>query len=114
MVLGAVSISTAVASSRENLSRNLALERECDRYGMDYGEVLLAQNGDELGSRNECRRWWDVAIVALATIVFVWLGVNARMPALAMNLRWVVVLTVALLASLLGGGWALWRRTRFS
>jgi glucose uptake protein GlcU len=114
MVLGAVSISTAVASSRENLSRNRALERECERYGMDYGEVLLAQSGDELGSRSERRRWWDVVIVALATVIFVWLGVHARVPALAMNLRWMVVLTVALLASLLGGGWALWRRTRFS
>ena len=114
MVIGALSISTAVASSRENLSRNMALERECERYGMDYQEVLLAQSGDELGSRNERRRWWDVLIVALATFVFVWLGVNARVPALAMNLHWIVVLSGLLLASLLGGGWALWRGTRFS
>jgi hypothetical protein len=114
MVLGAFSISTAVASSRETLSRNMALERECDRYGMNYQEVLLAQSGDELDSRNERRRWWDVVIVALATIIFVWLGVNARVPALAMNLHWIVVLSAALLVSLLGGGWALWRRTRFS
>jgi len=114
MVLGALSISTAVASSRENLSRNMALERECDRYGMDYQEVLLAQSGDELGSRNERRRWWDGVIVALATLIFVWLGINARVPALAMNLHWVLVLSALLLASLLGGGWALWRGTRFS
>jgi len=114
MVLGAFSISTAVASSRETVSRNMALERECDRYGMDYNEVLLAQSGDELDSRNQRRRWWDVAIVGLATVVFIWLGVNARVPALAMNLRWMVVLAAALLVSLLGGGWALWRRTRFS
>src|SRR5665213_2018176 len=113
MVLGALSISTAVASSRENLSRNMALERECDRYGMDYQEVLLAQSGDELGSRNERRRWWDGVIVALATFIFVWLGVNARVPALAMNLHWVLVLSALLVASLLGGGWALWRGTRF-
>ena len=114
MVLGAYSISTAVASSRETVSRNLALERECDRYGMDYQEVLLAQSGEEFGSRKERRRWWDVLIVASATIVFVWLGVNARVPALPMNLRWIVVLTAALFASLLGGGWVLWRKTRFS
>jgi len=114
MVLGAFSISTAVASSRETVSRNMALERECDRYGMDYNEVLLAQSGDELDSRNQRRRWWDVAIVGLATIIFIWLGVNARVPALTMNLHWMVVLAAALLVSLLGGGWALWRRTRFS
>jgi glucose uptake protein GlcU len=114
MVLGALSISTAVASSREDLSRNLALERECDRYGLDYKEVLLAQSGDELGSRGERRRWWDGVIVALATLIFVWLGVNAKVPALAMNLHWVVVLSVVLVVSLVGGGWALWRGTRFS
>ena len=39
---------------------------------------------------------------------------NARVPALPMNLRWIVVLTAALFASLLGGGWVLWRKTRFS
>lgn len=114
MVLGALSISTAVASSRENLSRNRSLERECERYGMDYQEVLRAQSGDEFGGRDERRRWWDVVIVAAATIVFLWLGVNARVPSLAMNGRWIAGLSMVLLASLLGGGWALWRGTRFS
>jgi hypothetical protein len=114
MVLGALSISTAVASTRETLSRNMALERECDRYGLDYEEVLLAQSGDEFGSRGQRRRWWDVVIVALATMIFVWLGVNAKVPALAMNLHWIVVLSAVLVVSLVGGGWALWRGTRFS
>src|ERR1700734_1997315 len=40
MILGALAISTAVASSRENMSRNEALARECDRYGLEYREVL--------------------------------------------------------------------------
>lgn len=114
MILGAFAISTAVASSSEHTSRDDALERECVRYGLDYMEVLLAQSGDEFGSRNERKRWWDVAIVALATCVFVWLGWNAVVPPLAMNLRWIGALSVLLLASLLGGGWALWRQTRFS
>jgi glucose uptake protein GlcU len=114
MILGALAISTAVASSREQSSRNEALERECTRYGLDYREVLLAQSGDEFGSRNERKRWWDVAIVGLATCVFLWLGWNAVVPPLAMNLHWVAVLCVLLIASLLGGGWALWRNTRFS
>jgi len=114
MILGALSISTAVASSREHTSRNDALERECGRYGLDYNEILLAQSGDEFGSRDERKRWWDVVIVLLATCLFVWLGLNARVPELFMNLRWIAVLSVVLLASLLGGGWALWRQTRFS
>jgi glucose uptake protein GlcU len=114
MILGAIAISTAVASSREHLSKNEALERECVRYGLSYHEVLLAQSGEELGSRSERRRWWDVVIVAAATCLFLWLGLNAVVPPLAMNLHWIAVLSAVLLIALLGGGWALWRQTRFT
>jgi glucose uptake protein GlcU len=114
MIVGALAITSSVASSREHLSRNAALERECERYGMDYGEVLLAQNGDEFGSRSERRRWWDVVIVIAACSLFVWLGVRAVVPPLAMNLGWVATLSVLLVVALVGGGWALWRQTRFS
>jgi hypothetical protein len=113
MILGALAISTAVASSRENHSRNEALARECNRYGLDYGEVLLAQSGDEFSERGGRRRWWDVAIVVAASCLFLWLGLNAVVPPLAMNLGWIAVLTLALLAALGGAGWALWRQTRF-
>src|ERR1700722_16686564 len=113
MILGALAISTAVASSRETMSRNHALQRECDRYGLDYREVLLAQTGEEFGDRSQRRRWWDVVIVMAACALFLWLGVNAVVPPLAMNLGWIAVLTIALLAALIGAGWALWRQTRF-
>ena len=76
--------------------------------------MLLAQSGDEFSGRSESRRWWDVAIVVAASGLFLWLGVNAVVPPLAMNLRWVAVLTLALLVALAGAGWALWRQTRFS
>ncbi len=114
MILGALFISTAVASSREHLSNNAALERECNRYGLDYLEVLRAQSGEEFGSRTEKRRWWDVVIVLLATGVFVWLGVRAVVPPIAMNLQWLLALGVVLAVSLVGGGYVLWRNTRFS
>ena len=114
MILGALAISTAVASSREMTSRNEALARECDRYGLEYGEVLLAQSGDEFTGRRESRRWWDVVIVVAASCLFLWLGLNAVVPPLAINLRWVAVLTLALLVALAWAGWALWRQTRFS
>jgi hypothetical protein len=113
MILGALAISTAVASSRETTSRNEALARECDRYGLQYGEVLLAQSGEEFTNRSRGRRWWDVAIVVAASCLFLWLGVNAVVPPLAMNLRWIAVLSLALLGALVGAGWALWRQTRF-
>ncbi len=114
MIVGALVISTAVASSRETTSRNEALARECERYGLQYGAVLLAQSGDEFGDQPGRRRWWDLAIVAAACGLFLWLGLNAVVPPLTMNLRWIAALTLALLAALLGAGWALWRQTRFS
>jgi glucose uptake protein GlcU len=114
MILGALAISTAVASSREHLSRNEALERECIRYGLSYRQVLLAQSGDEFGDRTERRRWWDVAIVVAATALFVWLAVQAVVPPLSMSLPWIAVLSGVLLVALLGAGWVLWRQTRFS
>ncbi len=67
MILGALAIGTAVASSREITSRNEALARECDRYGLQYGEVLLAQSGDEFSERSRGRSWRDVTIVVAAS-----------------------------------------------
>ncbi len=114
MLLGALAISTAVASSREHVSRNAVLQRECDRYGMDYWEVLATQSGEEFGNRNERRRWWDVLIVLAALSVFVWFGLQAVIPSIAMNMAWVVALSILLVGSMLWAGWTLWRHTRFN
>jgi glucose uptake protein GlcU len=114
MILGALAISTAVASEREDSSRDEAVLRECDRYGLDYNRTLLAQAGDEFGGREEKRRWWDYAIVLVATGIFITLGVRAVVPPLQMDLRWVGLLGVVLLVSLAAGAWSLGRRTRFS
>ncbi len=114
MILGALFIATAKASAAEHSSRNQALERECDRYGLSYNEVLLAQSGEEFGSRSERRRWWDVLIVLGATGVFVWLGVRAVVPPLAMNVKWIAGLAVVMVVSLLLCGSRLYTRTRFS
>jgi glucose uptake protein GlcU len=113
MILGALAISTAVASSKENSSTDEAVLRECNRYGLDYHRTIMAQAGDEFGGRDERQRWWDYAIVLTATGVFVWLGVHALVPPIAMHLRWVGVLGLLLVLSLIVGGWSLWRRTRF-
>lgn len=114
MILGALAISTAVASEREHSSRNEAVQRECERYGLDYNRTLLAQAGDEFGGREEKRRWWDYVIVLVATGIFITLGVRAVVPPLQMDLRWVGLLGVVLLVSLVAGAWSLGRRTRFS
>jgi drug/metabolite transporter (DMT)-like permease len=113
MILGALAISTAVAGEREQHSRNVAIERECDRYNLDYPAVIAAQSGSEFDS-SERRRWWDYAIVAAAVAIFIWLGIHARVPEIAMNRGWLLVLVVILAASLLYCGLRLRRQTGFS
>lgn len=114
MIVGALAISTAVASAKEQSSTNEAVLRECRRYDLDYNQTMLAQLGDEFGGRKERRRWWDYAIVVAATGIFVALGVRAEVPSVAMDLRWAGALGGVLLLSVAGGGFSLWRRTRFS
>jgi glucose uptake protein GlcU len=114
MILGALAISTAVASAKEHSSTNEAVLRECNRYGLNYHRAIMAQAGDELDGRDERRPWWDYVIVLAATGIFIALGVQAVVPPLTMNLKWVAALGILMMLSLAAGGWSLWRRTRFS
>jgi glucose uptake protein GlcU len=114
MILGALAISTAVASAKEHTSRNEAVLRECVRYGLDFRQTIMAQAGDEFSGMGERRRWWDYCIVLTATGVFVVLGLRAVVPPLTMNFMWVGILVLILFVSLLIGGLSLWRRTKFS
>ena len=113
MILGALLISAARASAAEHASRNQVLERECERYGMDYQQVLLSQNGGEHLAPTS-RRWWDYAIVALATAIFLWLASQATAPQLPFNAHWTAALAIILVLSLAACGWMLHKRTRFS
>src|SRR5580692_9085302 len=113
MILGALAISTAVASAKEHSSTNEAVLRECNRYGLDYHRTMMAQVGNEFDGKDKRRRWWDYAIVLAATGFFVVLGARAVMPPITMNLRWIAALGAVLLLSLMAGGWSLWRRTHF-
>ena len=113
MILGALAVSTAVATEREHASTHDALHRECDRYGLDSARVLDAYHGASSGAREFHRDWWDYAILLCAVGVFVWLGVQARVPALAMNLTWTAILSVALVVTAAVCAWSLWKSTRF-
>jgi drug/metabolite transporter (DMT)-like permease len=113
MILGALAVSTAVATSREHTSTNAALVRECDRYNLDYHTVLRAYGGAEDEDRGG-RGWWDYLIVAAAIGAFVYLGINARVPSLAIDPLWLGILAVVLVLTALLGGWSLWKATRFS
>ena len=114
MILGALAISTAVASAREESSTNEAVLRECERYGLDYNQTIASMGGDEFSDRSQRKQWWDYVILAAATGVFLWLGIRATIPPLQMNGHWIAALGFILLVSLGVGTWSLWRRTRFS
>jgi glucose uptake protein GlcU len=113
MIVGAALISSAVATGKEQSSRNHAMLRECDRYNLDYQATLSSMAGDSSDHTGE-RRWWDYAIVLAATSVFVYLGAHAVFPALHMNVTWIIILGIILLLSLVAGCLSLWRTTRFS
>ena len=112
MIVGAALISSAAAAGKERSSRDLALLRECERYGLDYRKTLLNMDGDDAGD-SKGRRWWDYAIVGLAAMVFIWLGMQAHVPTLHMRFGWMAVLAAVLLLGLIVGGVSLWRRTDF-
>ncbi len=114
MILGALAVSTAIATEREQAAAHAALQRECERYQLDYPHLLQAAQGVEQAPTVPRRSWWDYPILAAALGVFVWLGAQARVPALPMNLAWAAALTVALVLTAAVGVTALWRATRFS
>src|SRR3984885_2191679 len=117
MILGALAVGTSVATEREHNSINDALLRECCRYGLNYDRVVESYRGNvrsKAGDQRLGRAWWDYLIVAAAVGVFVYLGVNATIPPLGMDFTWLKVLVAVLVAAALGGGWGLWKVTRFS
>ena len=114
MILGALAVTTAVATEKERASMREALVRECARYSLDYDRVMLSYSSSGVGNGGSGRAWWDYAILVSAVGVFVWLGIQAHVPSLAMNFIWVGVLTAVLLLSAGGCAWLLWRATRFS
>ncbi len=113
MILGALAVSTAIATEREHASTNQALLRECDRYGLDYTAALQAFAGIAPADQPQRRPWWDYLILACAFGIFLWLGLQARVPALSMNLTWTAILAALLVVSATICARALWSKSRF-
>ena len=116
MIIGAILVSTAVESAGESASTEVAILRECKRYSLDAKKVLAANQAGGVANEGTSleRSWWDYLILAAALGVFVVLGTQAQRPQLGLNIFWVAVLSVILLASAFIGGRALWRFNRFS
>ncbi len=113
MILGALAVTTAVATEKEKASMRQAVVRECARYELDYDRVSQLHASSSDSARHTGRAWWDYVIIAAAIAVFIWLGVNAQVPTLTMNFTWIAILSAVLVISASVASWVLWKATRF-
>jgi glucose uptake protein GlcU len=107
MILGALSISSAVAEQGEMESVRKAVLQECSRYKLQYDEVTADYHAGSLAPGAADRSWWDFLILIVAAGVFVWLASRAAVPPISMNLRWAAVLGGILVLALGGCVWML-------
>ncbi|GAB4120635.1 MAG: hypothetical protein Kow001_19570 [Acidobacteriota bacterium] len=115
MIAGAVAICVAAAPEAERTAWRRAMQRECDRYQLDPSRVAaVLEGGDPLAAEAPRRRWGELAVVAVAVGIFIWLGAQAAPQEIALDRFWMAALCGATLLTLFAGGFLLWRRTRFS
>ncbi len=115
MIVGATLISFAEAPASEQVSWRKAMDRECERYGLDPVRVAATQRGeDPLAAETGPRRWYELLPVLGALALFIWLGFGAQRNPLAVSLPWMAVLCAATFVLLIVCGVQLYRRTRFS
>jgi drug/metabolite transporter (DMT)-like permease len=115
MIAGAAAIGFAEAQSDEQLSWKNAVQRECDRYGLDSERVAsILQGNDPLSDEKPKRHWWEALILLAAIGAFVYLAEQAEPQAIPVHTGWMLVLGAASLVLLVVCGWLLWKRTRFS
>lgn len=115
MIIGAAAIGLAEAPASEQAAWRQAMDRECQRYGMDPKRVAaIMQGNDPLARESPGRRWWEGLVVVAALGVFVWLASFATRPPIHFNLPSALVLAGATLVFLAVGATMLYRRTRFS
>jgi hypothetical protein len=113
MVLGSLAIASSSASGKEYASWQKAAQRETDLYHIDPEYVASRGEGRELTVEGSGRTWGDWLLISAATLIFVGLGVIARVPHMEIQMGWLFALTAAMLVMLIGGCIALWRVTRF-
>ncbi|MBV8553234.1 MAG: EamA/RhaT family transporter [Acidobacteriaceae bacterium] len=114
MAAGAVAIACSSACESEYSSWKKAAQRETRLYGINPEYVAARMEGRDLTPTSARRTWIDWLLVTGATLIFVGLGVIARVPHMAIQMGWLAVLTIAMLLVLVAGGIALWRVTKFT
>ena len=107
MILGALSISSAVAEQGEMESLRKAVLHECNRYKLQYDEVTADYHGRSLAPGAERRSSWDFLILCTAVGIFVWLASRAAIPPISMNLQWTAALVGILVLALIVCVWLL-------
>jgi drug/metabolite transporter (DMT)-like permease len=115
MVAGAAAICSAEAPESEYGVRREAMQRECERYGLELERLEASMRGEDVLARQKPRRhWWEAFVGVVAVGIFVWLATFAKPAPIAVNLPWLAILSLATLVLLVVCGLLLWRRTRFS
>ena len=115
MIAGAISISMADPGESELVNWKLAMDRECDRYGLDAEKVgAVVAGNDPQADHPPVRRWWEAVVMIVAVGIFVWLGLGTVSQHLSLNMPWMIVLVIGTIVPLGLCGTLLWRRTRFS
>ena len=115
MILGATAIGLAEAPASEQVSWRRAMQRECDRYGLNPKRLEQIMKGeDPLAAESGARHWWEYLVIVVALAIFVYLASVSTAHAIAVDTTWMAILSVASLALLVVGGWLLWKLTRFS
>jgi len=114
MALGAVAIAMSSATREEHSCWQDAAEGEARRYGLASDYVRAGMQGVDSGMGTKRRTLVDWALVAGVTAFFVVLGAMARIPRVELDWKWAAVISAAMLVLLIGGGIALWRRTKFN
>jgi drug/metabolite transporter (DMT)-like permease len=115
MAAGAGAIALASVTQSEHSYWRKAAEREGERYGISEEFLSAGMTGSSeiSGGVAPSRSWLDWALVAAASGIFVYLASVARTPQISFSWLALILLTVALLASLLVTALALFRTTRF-
>jgi len=119
MIAGALAITSASASAKEQDSCMSAIARECTRYKLDFDQVVRTYSGHDPSRESVSpsaakRPWWDILILIAAAAVFAWLAIGTKLPPIAMNPTWTVLIAILMLALFAACVWLLHKQTRFS
>jgi drug/metabolite transporter (DMT)-like permease len=114
MMAGVAAISLSSATSSEQACWKQAAHREGQRYNIEAEYVEARMDGRQSATEAKpSRTAIDWLLVAIATAIFIYFGVTARLPQIQLYWPAALALSAASLALLLLCGLTLYRTTRF-